>query len=80
MKTLLKPIVLLIILSISFSQEEIPFLKLSFLNLKEDLEEAKREGKHLFLMFEEEGCPFCDKMKRITFQHPDVKEYFSKNF
>lgn len=80
MKTFLKPIVLLIILSISFSQEEIPFLKLSFLNLKEDLEEAKREGKHLFLMFEEEGCPFCDKMKRITFQHPDVKEYFSKNF
>ena len=62
------------------SEHEIPFLKLSFLNLKEDLEEAKKEGKYLFLMFEEEGCPFCDKMKRVTFQNPKVKEYFTKHF
>ena len=62
------------------SEHEIPFLKPSFLNLKEDLEEAKEEGKYLFLMFEEEGCPFCDKMKRVTFQNPKVKEYFTKHF
>jgi len=59
---------------------EIPFLKLSFLNLKEDLEEAKREGKHLFIMFHQDGCPFCDKMYRLTFQDPKVKEYYTKNF
>lgn len=59
---------------------EIAFLKLSFLNLKEDLEEAKEEGKYLFIMFHQEGCPFCDKMYRITFQDPKVKEYFTKHF
>ncbi len=59
---------------------EIAFLKLSFLNLKEDLEEAKEEGKYLFIMFHQEACPFCDKMYRITFQDPEVKEFFTKHF
>jgi len=72
---------LLLIVAVALpSDRSIPFLKPSLLNLKEDLEEAKREGKYLFLMFEEEGCPFCDKMKRVTFQDPKVKEYFSKHF
>jgi len=59
---------------------EVPFVKPSFLDLKADLEEAKQEGKYLFLMFHQEGCPFCDKMYRVTFQDPRVKEYFTKNF
>jgi len=59
---------------------EVPFAKPSFLNLKEDLAEAKAEGKHLFIMFHQEGCPFCDKMYRVTFQDPKVKEYFTKHF
>ncbi len=67
-------------LSLSAPIENIPFLKMSFLNLKEDLEEANKEGKYLFLMFHQEGCPFCDKMYRITFQEPKVKDYFTKHF
>ncbi len=59
---------------------EISFQKLSFLNLQEDLQEAKEEGKFLFIMFHQEGCPFCDKMYRVTFQDKEVKEYFTKNF
>ncbi len=64
----------------SLPNVEVPFVKLSFLNLKEDLQEAKEEGKYLFIMFHQEGCPFCDKMYRITFQDPKVKEYFTKHF
>ncbi|WP_461830207.1 thioredoxin family protein [Aquifex sp.] len=79
MRKVLIRLFFLIIMPLAFAQE-IPFLKPSFLDLKEDLEEAKREGKYLFLMFEEEGCPFCDKMKRVTFQEPKVKEYFAKHF
>ncbi len=60
--------------------QEVPFKKLSFLNLREDLEETRSEGKYLFIMFEQEGCPFCDKMRRITFQHPQVKKFFTKYF
>jgi thioredoxin-related protein len=62
------------------SAEAIPFLKPSFMNLKEDLEDAKRENKFLFVMFHQEACPFCDKMRRTTFQDKRVQEYFTKHF
>ncbi|SHK22256.1 thioredoxin family protein [Thermocrinis minervae] len=58
----------------------IPFLKPSFLNLKEDLEDARKEGKYLFIMFHQEGCPFCDRMRRVTFQDKAVGDYFTKHF
>ena len=75
-------LILIFIATLSFAlpNVEVPFVKPSFLDLKGDLEEAKQEGKYLFLMFHQEGCPFCDKMYRITFQDPKVKEYFTKNF
>ncbi|MCS6957493.1 MAG: thioredoxin family protein [Aquificaceae bacterium] len=60
--------------------EATPFLKPSFLNLREDLEEARRENKLLFVMFHQEGCPFCDKMRKVTFQDRRVQEYFTKHF
>ncbi len=74
--------ILLLSLSFSFAlpNVEIPFLKLSFLNLQEDLQEARQEGKYLIIMFYQEGCPFCDKMYRVTFQDKKVKEYFTKYF
>jgi len=56
------------------------FLKPSFLNLKEDLEEAKRDNKFLFIMFHQEGCPFCDKMRKVTFQNNMVRDYYTKHF
>ncbi|ADO44981.1 conserved hypothetical protein [Hydrogenobacter thermophilus TK-6] len=65
---------------VAFSAVGIPFLKPSLLNLKDDLEDAKRDGKYLFIMFHQEGCPFCDKMRKVTFQDKAVQEYFSKHF
>ena len=62
------------------SGASVPFLKPSFLNLKEDLEESANEGKYLFIMFHQEGCPFCDKMRRITFLDKDVQSYYTKHF
>ncbi|WP_029551898.1 thioredoxin family protein [Thermocrinis jamiesonii] len=72
-------VVLLVIFATAYSAP-IPFLKPSFLNLKEDLEDSVREGKYLFIMFHQEGCPFCDKMRRITFQDKDVQNYYTKHF
>lgn len=73
-------ILILIIPTLLFSAETIPFLKPSFLNLKEDLEEAKRDNKFLFIMFHQEGCPFCDKMRKVTFQNNMVRDYYTKHF
>ncbi|MGC8853144.1 MAG: thioredoxin family protein, partial [Hydrogenobacter sp.] len=56
------------------------FLKPSMLNLKDDLEDAEREGKYLFIIFHQEGCPFCDKMRKVTFQDKGVQDYFTKHF
>ncbi len=80
LRSLLLTLFLLVSLSYSLPNVEIPFLKLSFLNLKEDLEEANREGKFLFVMFHQEECPFCDKMYRVTFQDKRVQEYFTEHF
>ncbi len=59
---------------------EIPFLKPSFFDLPSDIEESKEEGKYFFIMFHQEGCPFCEKMRKITFRDPKVAEYFKKHF
>ncbi|RMH81203.1 MAG: DUF255 domain-containing protein [Acidobacteria bacterium] len=63
-----------------FAFTTLSFLKPSFFNLKEDLEDARRDNRFLFIMFHQEGCPFCDKMRRVTFQDKRVQEYFNKHF
>ncbi len=78
---MIKPFLLLFLIPVlAISSEAIPFLKLSMLNLKEDLNESKREGKYLFIMFHQEGCPFCDKMRKVTFRDKDVQDYYTKHF
>ncbi|MDW8096366.1 MAG: thioredoxin family protein [Aquificaceae bacterium] len=77
----MRALFLLIVLYLFFIPAgAVPFLKPSFLNLKEDIDEARKDNKLLFIMFHQEGCPFCDKMKRVTFQDRKVKDYFTKHF
>jgi thioredoxin-related protein len=80
MKKVFSLLLIFPLITLSLPNVEIPFAKPSFLDLKGDLEEANQEGKFLFLMFHQEGCPFCDKMYRVTFQDPQVKEYYTKHF
>ncbi len=72
-------LIFLLLFAVAYSAP-VPFLKPSFLNLKEDLEDSVREGKYLFIMFHQEGCPFCDKMRRTTFQDKEVQSYYTKHF
>ena len=80
MKKYVLTLILLLPLVCMSAVLRIPFLKPSMLNLKDDLEDAKREGKYLFIMFHQEGCPFCDKMRKVTFQDKGVQDYFTKHF
>ena len=53
----------------------------TFKDLREDLDEANAEGKRLMLIIEQRGCIYCDKMHKDTFPHPVVDallqdEYF----
>lgn len=52
----------------------------TFKDLREDLEEANAEGKRLVLFFEQRGCIYCTKMHEEVFPREEVSSYISDNF
>lgn len=57
------------------------FFEQSFGNLKEELDGALAEGKvGLFIMFDDEDCPWCAKMKASIMNQPKVQDYYRKHF
>ena len=60
---------------------EVPdWFKESFLEIAEDVEEAKDEGKHVLLFFHLNGCPYCNKMANETFETEPLKSQIQQNF
>lgn len=53
---------------------------LSFLDLREDFAEAKREGKRLAVIFEQKGCPYCRKMHTEVLAERYINDYVRENF
>lgn len=50
-------------------------------DFKAELATARKEGKTgILLMYEMEGCPFCQRMKETVLNQPEVQEYFHKHF
>ena len=50
-------------------------------DFSEDLEAAKSAGKKgVMLFFEQQGCPYCFKMKTQVFNQKKVRDYFNKHF
>ncbi|MYG51452.1 MAG: thioredoxin, partial [Rhodospirillaceae bacterium] len=39
----------------------------SFLDLKEDLQEAADAGKRLVILWEQKGCPYCKELHHVNF-------------
>ncbi len=57
------------------------FFDPSFGDLKEEIKLARAEGKRaLFLMFDDENCPHCQKMLRAVLNQPRVQDYYRHNF
>ena len=52
----------------------------SFLDLAEDLDEAKTEGKRFAIMWELKGCPYCKETHFVNFADPEVNAYVRDNF
>ena len=52
----------------------------TFKDLREDLEEANAEGKRLVLFFEQRGCIYCTKMHEEVFSDPGVSDFIAENF
>lgn len=52
----------------------------TFKDLREDLDEANAEGKRLVLFVEQRGCIYCKKMHEEVFPQPDLSSYIEENF
>ncbi len=57
------------------------WFKLSFLDMKEDIVEAKKDGKKgLVLYFGMEKCPYCKALLEVNFGKKDISSYTQENF
>ena len=56
------------------------FKHTSFLDLADDLQEAKDGGKHLAILFEQKGCPYCREMHRVNLADKEIRSYIQKHF
>ena len=53
---------------------------LSFLDLREDFEDAKRAGLRFAVIFEQRGCPYCTKMHTEILSQRYINDYVRQNF
>lgn len=52
----------------------------TFKDLREDLEEANAEGKRLMVMVEQRGCIYCRRMHEEVFVIPEIEALIEENF
>lgn len=52
----------------------------TFKDLREDLDEANAEGKRLALFVEQRGCIYCTKMHNEVYPRKEVSSYIRDNF
>ncbi|WP_299690521.1 thioredoxin family protein [uncultured Tateyamaria sp.] len=57
-----------------------PWMRDTFKDLTEDLDEANSEGKRLMIMVEQRGCIYCKKMHEEVFMIAEVAQFIEDNF
>ncbi|MBO9448632.1 thioredoxin family protein [Tropicibacter sp. R16_0] len=57
-----------------------PWMRDTFKDLREDLDEANAEGKRLMLIIEQRGCIYCKKMHEEVFVVDKIADYIEANF
>lgn len=57
-----------------------PWMRDTFKDLTEDLEEATAEGKRLMVMIEQRGCIYCKKMHEEVFPLENIATLIKENY
>src|SRR5215467_7691290 len=57
-----------------------PWFLESFLDLGDDLEGARKEGKRFVIMWELRGCPYCKETHLVNFAQARIADYVKTNF
>lgn len=56
------------------------WFKVSFLDIAEDIAEARDAGKHYVLYFYQDGCPYCKKLIEDNFGQFKIADYTQRHF
>ena len=57
------------------------FVQDTFFDMKEELAQAREEGKYLAVLIEQKGCPYCKMMHEKYFgEMPEICDLMRKNF
>lgn len=57
-----------------------PWMRDTFKDLREDLDEANEMGLRLLLLIEQRGCIYCAKMHAEVLSDPTIKAYIEANY
>jgi thioredoxin-related protein len=62
------------------SQEPPEWFSQSFLDVREDIVEAAKDGKRLMVYFTQTGCPYCRRLVTVNFADPKIVEKTRRHF
>jgi thioredoxin-related protein len=57
-----------------------PWMRDTFKDLREDLAEAKEEGKRLLVLVEQRGCIYCTEMHEDVYPRPEIAQAIEDNY
>ncbi|MCW9032767.1 MAG: thioredoxin family protein [Rhodospirillales bacterium] len=52
----------------------------SFLELADDIEEARSKRKRFAIMWDQDGCPYCRETHLVNFTIPEIRDFVEANF
>jgi thioredoxin-related protein len=61
-------------------QEKPDWFANSFLDIREDIDEAQAAGKRVLLYFYQDGCPYCKKLLEVNFSLQDTVTRTRENY
>ena len=86
MRDLLAALALLIAAPLSAAElgddglHKAPWMRDTFKDLSEDLQEATAEGKRLLVLIEQRGCIYCTRMHNEVFPAPEIDAMLNGDF
>jgi thioredoxin-related protein len=57
-----------------------PWFRETFLDFREDVREAAKEGRRLMVYFGQDGCPYCRELMRVNFSQKDIADKTRRHF
>ncbi len=57
-----------------------PWFLHSFLDLREDVEDAAQKGKRFVIIWEQKGCPYCKETHLVNLANPEIAAFIQKHF